>query len=515
MDALPPDSQSPSPLAPLPVIPTADNFEMLSSRSRIVLAWIAIGVLTIVSALLQRVRSEDDVVLPASGAIVEEGIAEPDAQLLTMQDELAGRLTVGTASFFSPEDGAAIFQSQLEPLENGKWPQKVSRLLVIGRMVDVQEGLDGLDEVESMEQDELAISTIAAARNVLLAEQANEELPEAELEILKSRLGWYGLFIAREAPVETNMLAALLALVAWFGFFGCVGFVGLFVFCVLVMLGKINFRLREGAIAVAKGEFAQIAVETFAVWMAVFLGLNIAIGVTLGLTLTETPALEKSSALPLLIGIGVFIFSLFALCWANVRNRSVGWLLREAGWHRGRGFCIEIVSGFFCYACALPLLAVGLICFLILTALFGDGSQPSHPAAEALQSAGAFEFFAILFLAAVVAPIIEETMFRGLLYRHLRESLNGYGAFAAFACAALISSAIFAAIHPQGLLFAPVLMGLATSFCIFREWRGSLIAPMVAHSVNNAVTVSLGFVIMQAPVARDASAFIHSIAITS
>ena len=180
------------------------------------LAWIAIGVLTIVSALLQRVRSEDDVVPPASGAIVEEGIAEPDAQLLTMQDELAGRLTVGTASFFSPEDGAAIFQSQLEPLENGKWPQKVSRLLVIGRMVDVQEGLDGLDEVESMEQDELAISTIAAARNVLLAEQSNEELPEAELEILKSRLGWYGLFIAREAPVETNMLAALLALGAWF-----------------------------------------------------------------------------------------------------------------------------------------------------------------------------------------------------------------------------------------------------------------------------------------------------------
>ena len=47
------------------------------------------------------------------------------------------------------------------------------------------------------------------------------------------------------------------------------------------------------------------------------------------------------------------------------------------------------------------------------------------------------------------------------------------------------------------------------------DWRGSLIAPMVAHSVNNAVTVSLGFVIMQAPVARDASAFIQSIAITS
>ncbi len=37
------------------------------------------------------------------------------------------------------------------------------------------------------------------------------------------------------------------------------------------------------------------------------------------------------------------------------------------------------------------------------------------------------------------------------------------------------------------------------SSCIFREMRGSLIAPMVAHSVNNAVTMTLGFMIMQPP----------------
>jgi membrane protease YdiL (CAAX protease family) len=44
---------------------------------------------------------------------------------------------------------------------------------------------------------------------------------------------------------------------------------------------------------------------------------------------------------------------------------------------------------------------------------------------------------------------------------------------------------IFAAIHPQGLLFIPVLGALACGFSLAREWRGSLIPCIVAHGVNN------------------------------
>jgi membrane protease YdiL (CAAX protease family) len=62
--------------------------------------------------------------------------------------------------------------------------------------------------------------------------------------------------------------------------------------------------------------------------------------------------------------------------------------------------------------------------------------------------------------------------------------------------AALVSSFIFAVIHPQGVLFVPALGGLAVGFCLYREVRGSLIAPMVAHGINNAVTLALGVTLM-------------------
>ena len=62
--------------------------------------------------------------------------------------------------------------------------------------------------------------------------------------------------------------------------------------------------------------------------------------------------------------------------------------------------------------------------------------------------------------------------------------------------AALVSSFIFAVVHPQGVLFVPALGGLAVGFCIFRELRGSLIAPMVAHGINNAVTLTIGLWLM-------------------
>jgi membrane protease YdiL (CAAX protease family) len=61
--------------------------------------------------------------------------------------------------------------------------------------------------------------------------------------------------------------------------------------------------------------------------------------------------------------------------------------------------------------------------------------------------------------------------------------------------AAVITSFVFAVIHPQGLLGVPVLMALALAFNLAREWRGTLVPAMVAHGINNgAVTLLLYFV---------------------
>jgi membrane protease YdiL (CAAX protease family) len=140
------------------------------------------------------------------------------------------------------------------------------------------------------------------------------------------------------------------------------------------------------------------------------------------------------------------------------------------------------------------------VAFAILSALVkaleGPTAPPSHPAVELLGGAGGMRLFLLYMLASVAAPIVEEIMFRGVLYGHLRSAVLPRVRVGSMVVAAIVSSVVFAIIHPQGVLFVPALGGLAIAFCAFRELRGSLIAPMVAHGINNAVTLTLGVLLM-------------------
>jgi membrane protease YdiL (CAAX protease family) len=94
-------------------------------------------------------------------------------------------------------------------------------------------------------------------------------------------------------------------------------------------------------------------------------------------------------------------------------------------------------------------------------------------------------------LAAVVAPLVEETMFRGVLYRHLREASCRWGTAWSIVFSGTVASFIFAVLHPQGLLAVPVLMALAYGFTIAREWRGTLVPCMVGHGLSNGLVTLL------------------------
>jgi membrane protease YdiL (CAAX protease family) len=59
-----------------------------------------------------------------------------------------------------------------------------------------------------------------------------------------------------------------------------------------------------------------------------------------------------------------------------------------------------------------------------------------------------------------------------------------------------VSSILFAAIHPQGWPFIPVLASLALAFCVAREWRGTLVPGMVAHGINNFVIMTLNVMLL-------------------
>ena len=234
--------------------------------------------------------------------------------------------------------------------------------------------------------------------------------------------------------------------------------------------------------------------------MAISFGISVLLPFMLRLSgLDEYMTIEElfSGVTPLAIGLVTMFLSLGALAWPVIRGIDFKTVRNDIGLVSGKPLQ-EILAGFATYALALPMLLVGVIIYavlaLIVQAIAGDQPEPSHPIQGAFSS-GPWGILLIYLLACVAAPIVEEIMFRGVLYRYLRDLSRGLMWVLSFAMAALVSSFIFAVIHPQGILFVPVLGALAVGFCLGRERRGSLIAPIVAHSINNSVVMTLGLML--------------------
>jgi len=88
----------------------------------------------------------------------------------------------------------------------------------------------------------------------------------------------------------------------------------------------------------------------------------------------------------------------------------------------------------------------------------------------------------IALLAVVAAPLFEEYLFRGLVFKGLRRTMTP-------AFAILASAAIFAIVHPP-LSFVPV-FGLGVAAALAFEASGSLLAPILAHALYNGAIVLL------------------------
>lgn len=135
---------------------------------------------------------------------------------------------------------------------------------------------------------------------------------------------------------------------------------------------------------------------------------------------------------------------------------------------------------------ALGTIAVALPAALLLNEaslriilLFQDKAQ-MQPTMQILEvSLGLLRRTVFGFTAIVVAPLVEEILFRALLYPTIKEL--GYPRAALFGTAFL-----FAAIHVSVVTMLPLFF-LAIVFTMLYEKTGVLLAPIVAHSLFNAV----------------------------
>jgi membrane protease YdiL (CAAX protease family) len=118
----------------------------------------------------------------------------------------------------------------------------------------------------------------------------------------------------------------------------------------------------------------------------------------------------------------------------------------------------------------------GYLVILPAQALLGFGVHRMPYPEGVVVLAGVFG----LFQAIVLAPVLEEVLYRGAFQAHLRRHMSWLGA-------TLVVALVFAlAHHPLrwNVLLSHFLAGCV--LCVLREWRGSLVAPMVTHFLLNA-----------------------------
>jgi membrane protease YdiL (CAAX protease family) len=478
-------------------------------RGRALAAW-----LVIIAAILLTVGMH----VVGSSGLDEEG--EDPVGLTVMQLQAKYMVGLARSSFFAME-APAVYESARFVLNAGTVGQRQRSIIIAADLVGAAEAREELEALDMLIAappvgDPVELSEGQASVQRILhdlypqtaeggdaeqaALQAAEVISPADRAMLIDELGWFGELAlappgsrdtaAREAVTRPGRIVAAVlisAVVLGLAATGA-GLIGL----VLVVIFTLTGHLRSG-FGPARAWHAIYA-ETFAAWLVLFMGLQVLAA------WIATP----STQLP--VTMAVFFVSLAALAWPVARGVPWPQVRSDIGWTLGRPPWVEPFIGLAGYVVTLPVLAVGLGITLVLMWIQGAvaGAQPTfaptggpaHPIIVHMAEAAVWPKISLLLLAAVVAPIVEETMFRGVLYRHLRDASASLGIVASVALSVMLNTFIFAAIHPQGLVAVPALMSLACGMVLVREWRGTLIPSMIVHGVSNGLILGTLMVVL-------------------
>ncbi len=391
-----------------------------------------------------------------------------------------------------------------------KWAQtpqeKVYLAVAVAELDGPEAALERLEQAEHQSENDELKADIAVFQRIYAAAAETPDGAEApvspvspvsaeEREGLVARHGYYAdVALTYDLPENDPAREALragaggifLMLIATLVIVGAilVGF-GLFIVAA-VLLGM--GRLRPVFDRPAPG--GSVFLETFALFVGLFLSIHVTsmiVGALIG---------AENSGWLIYASMGAQWMLLLTPLWPLARGMNFTAWRQAIGLHTGRGLFREMGAGIFGYLAALPLYLLAVLAVIVLLVLKdwvmgAPQAPPTNPMIELVEQADPLLLALFFVMATVWAPLCEELIFRGAVYRHLR------GYFPAIV-AALFSGVLFAFMHNYGPLMTPPLIMLGFVFCMMREWRGSLVASMTAHALHNGTLLIALFSLIRA-----------------
>ncbi len=463
------------------------------------ISWFIVGALTLGIFSL----------VAAGQMMTEEKVGGDAGPIDLMQVQLQGKFIVGQQELAkaAPQAPPTLLPTELD---SGCYEQRICYAILSNEIKNPTEALDYLEVLDDKvaehdleltdDQERMREIVFELTSNYESGNADSHSLPTSDQDFLKSKLGWIGeLALYPADSPHTSKRSGVVSqafgltigavLVMMLGLLmGFIGFLLAIVFGAKLFSGKLTPGFQHHQTD------HNVYIETYAIWITLFFGASI---------LLQFSGIENPSVLMLLQPV-VFFGSLLSLGWPVFRGVSFAQVRHDIGWTFHNPLK-ELGSAVCAYLALLPFLVPGLILIAIIMSLvsgnaeaheFARQATPGHPIQEDIMS-GNFVTILFVFLATcVAAPIVEETMFRGVLYRHLRDWTVSWREWTSVIFSAILNGLIFASIHPQGMVAIPVLATLAIGFTLTRQWRGSLLGPMAMHAIHNFIITCVSVIIL-------------------
>ena len=437
------------------------------------LAWLVI--LSLISVVVYRNTR-------ASRIGSDESIGIEDLRLRVMAEELIGIKSLG--SLAGPAQPANLLENQKRLIsqmdETAKTDaDRLHLAITAGEILGKDEALRRLDSINSKTSPASEIGRDIESLRTIYSQGVAALDSQSQARLIQ-RHDYFGrLALAQGVPmneeprrsieaagVRATMMLGLMGLVFLVLILGGFGF-----FIVAIVL---HVKGRLGRAYVPDTAARSVYLEGFAIYFVLFiLGFGL-LRLYFGLMSLQWEWLA-------------LIIIPIVMLWLGWNGVPIAEQRSAFGWHKGKGVLREVGAGIAGYLAGIVVVIAGFVVTYFL--MKRTGISPQHPLVQMLQGSR-WHVLGLYLLVSVFAPLMEETMFRGALFHHLRSRWG-------WAVSAPIVAFVFAIIHPQGWVAVPVLGSIAIVLAALREWRGSLIAPMVAHGLNNFIVLTLALAVLR------------------